>query len=568
MPPPPSHDAPDTGIGPGRIASCLSEATCERYLAGALSREETREVEAHLIQCRGCRELVLELPAPAPSPGHRPEPPVEATPRGASATPPVDGRSGALALSLTLVALAGAVAAASAVLEAGLPDPLGPSGEPQGGWSGVYAMALELVFVARRSAPVLFDLLLPVAVMASASALLSFGLSVLIRRIGGPGAKLLAALAIVAAPGEGRAHFGLHEHEDLVVRAGEVHPGTLVASARTVSVDGSVEGDLVVLTERLVLRGELVGNLFAVAREVDLRGVVNGSVFVLGERTEIGGEVRGDVYAGGESFLLGPTGRVGRDATLVADRVVLEGALGRDANAALADAVEIRGSIGRGLRGRAERIVLREGARIGGDVDASLPEGVALERSAGAQVRGEIREAPHGGHGGSELSRFLAPEPYAWMLLHVGAGFVLGMLLHALAPGILAVRAETPRDLLRGLGVGAATLVVAPLVLLVAAASVVGLPVALIGAAGLAAALYVGLVAVANRIGTALVPPGSGRHGGFGTALATGLAILVVLTHLPYLGDWLRGVAVVIGLGLLVEHGLAAWRARSGSIRA
>ncbi len=544
--------------------SCLTESICARYLEGGLSREQAREVEAHLIHCRGCRELVVALREPGEPPRRRRGARTAAA-DGPRAPDGATGRAGALALSFTLVALAGAVAAASAVVESRLPGGFSSPTEPHASWRGIYAMAIELVFVARESAPMLFDLALPVAVMASASALLSFGLSVLIRRVGGPGAKVLAALAIVAAPGEGRAHFGLHEHEDVVVRTGEVHHGTLVASARSVSIDGTVDGDLVVLTERLTLRGELVGNLFAVARELDLRGAVHGSVFVVGERADVAGEVQGDVYAGGELFLLGPAGRVGRDATVVADRVVLEGSLGRDANALLAETLEARGPIGRDLRGRAERIVLLEGARIGGDVQASLPEGVELERSAGAQVQGEVRAGRYQRHDGSELSRFLAPELYAWMLLHVGAGFVLGMLLHALAPGILAVRADTPRDLLRGLGVGVATLVAAPLALLLAAASVVGLPIALIGAAGLAAALYVGLVAVATRIGTALVHPGESRHGGFGTALATGLAILVVLTHLPYLGDWLRVVAVVIGLGLLVEHALAAWRARAAT---
>jgi hypothetical protein len=148
------------------------------------------------------------------------------------------------------------------------------------------------------------------------------------------------------------------------------------------------------------------------------------------------------------------------------------------------------------------------------------------------------------------------------MLLHVGAGFVLGMLLHLLAPGILAVRAEGPRDLLRAAGIGLATVVAAPIALLVAAATVVGLPVALIGAAALLAALYVALIAVAALVGGALVRPGGAGRAGFGAGLAAGLAILVLLTHLPFLGAALRVVAVLTGLGLLVERARSAWRAR------
>ncbi len=531
--------------------ACLPDATCARYVAGELDREEVRHVEAHLIQCRRCRARVLALrdgapAAPAPSPE--------------AGAPP--GRAHALALSLTLLGLAAVAAVALAAIESRLPEPLDRLAPAHLGWRGVYAMALDLVFLARERAPAAFDLALPIAGMASVSALLSFALSALRRRLGGPGAKTFAALAVLALPGESRAHFGLHEHEDVVVAAGSVHDGTLVASARSVSVDGVVDGDLVVLTERLIVRGEVRGNLFAVAREIDLRGVVQGSFFAGGERSKIAGEVRGDLYSAGETFALDPDGRIGRDATIVADEVLLEGSLGRDANALLARRVEARGTLGRHLRARADRLALLDGVEIGGDVEAALPDGVDVERSPGAEIRGEVRTAHRDTQREAAFDRFRGPEIYAWMLLHVGAGFVLGMLLHLLAPGILAVRAESPRDLVRAVGIGLATLVAAPLALLVAAATVVGIPVALIGAAGLLAALYVALVAVAALVGGALVRPGPGRAG-FGAALAAGLAILVVLTHLPFLGGPLRVVAVLVGLGLLVERARSAWRERS-----
>jgi cytoskeletal protein CcmA (bactofilin family) len=546
--------------------SCLSDPIYALYVDGELEREEGRRVEAHLVQCRRCRALVLALredpelrsevlhgrPAPAAAPG--PEP----------GAPP--GHARALMLSLTLLGLAAVAAAGAALFESGLARASGGVGPLPWSWRGAYAMAIDLVFMLRHSAPTLFDLALPVAAMASASALLSFALSALRRRIGGPGAKAFAALALLAVPVESRAHFGLHEHDDVEVAAGSVHEGALVASARSVSVDGVVDGDLVVLTERLTVRGEVRGNVFAVAQEIDLRGVVHGSVFAGGERARFGGDVRGDVYAAAEGFALETDGRVGRDASVVAERVLLEGEIARDANALFAGRVEVRGPVGRHLRARAERLALLENARVGGGVEATLPEGTDVERHPAAQVSGEIRTAHPERRRGSWLDRYRSPELYAWMLLHVGAGFVLGMLLHRIAPGLLAVRAEGPRDLLRAAGVGLLTLVAAPIALLAAAVTLVGLPVALIGAGTLLAALYVALVALAALVGGALVRPGADGRAGFGAALAAGLAILVALTHLPFLGGPLRVVAVLTGLGLLVERASSAWRERRAPV--
>jgi cytoskeletal protein CcmA (bactofilin family) len=542
--------------------SCLPEASYLLYVDGELAPEQGRPMEAHLVHCRRCRALVVALREEAElfadvlrgraAPAARPQ-------------PEPAGRARALGLAATLVALAAAAAGAAALLESGLPDSLGWLAGLRWSWTGAYGLAIHLVLLVRESAPAAFELALPVAAMASASALLSFALTALRRRMGGPGAKLLAAFVLLAAT-ESRAHFGLHEHEDLLVAAGTVHDGTLVASARSVTVDGIVDGDLVALTERLTLRGEVRGNLVAVAEELDLRGAVEGSLLAGCEQAAVSGEVKGDAYVAGETFSLAREGRIGRDATLVADEVVLEGALGRDANALFAGRVEVRGSVGRDLGARAERVVLLPGARLGGDVEAALPAGVEVERSPGAEVAGAVRTRRREAGRGFGLRRFREPRLYAWMLLQIGAGFVLGMLLHLLAPGILAVRAERPRDLLRAVGVGIATLVAAPLALLVAAVTVVGIPVALIGLGVLLTSLYVALVAVAALVGSALVRPRAGSRSSFGAALAAGLVVLVALTHLPFLGGALRVVAVVTGLGLLVERALSAWRERASPV--
>jgi hypothetical protein len=127
--------------------SCPSASIYARYLAGELSRDESRPVETHLIQCRRCRELVLALRERGSAP--------DAPGRGgvgerAGGQPPTSQRSRALALPLTLVALAGVVATATALLETGLPPAPTGGDLSDGGWKRSYAMAIDLVFVLLR----------------------------------------------------------------------------------------------------------------------------------------------------------------------------------------------------------------------------------------------------------------------------------------------------------------------------------------------------------------------------------------------------------------------------------
>ncbi len=41
--------------------SCFPEVRYAIYVDGELPRDEAREVEAHLVQCRECRALILAL---------------------------------------------------------------------------------------------------------------------------------------------------------------------------------------------------------------------------------------------------------------------------------------------------------------------------------------------------------------------------------------------------------------------------------------------------------------------------------------------------------------------------
>ena len=550
----------DGTSGPGRGAppGCFPETTYAIYVDGELPAEELRLLETHLVRCRRCRELVVALreevdvlsaalrePAPAPR---------QTAPRAAPARGLVIGL--------------GPVLAASALLTFGLGwfmEEAWPVSRPLLAAldiGGIYDMVFDFVYLLRDEVPAAFEVALAVAAMASVSALLSFALTMALRRWSGPTLLALSALLAVAAVADpARAHFGLHEHRDYALPAGEVHDGTLFAHGDNVTVDGIVEGDLLAFTRRLIVRGEVRGNVIAIARDAEFTGEVTGTLHVGSRFTRVVGAVGENLYAfGAEGLELEPSARVGRDVAAGGEEVYIEGSVGRDLFVG-GERIELRGRVDRNVHAWAESLALLAGSAVGGDVDAVLPRGREIEIAAGAEIGGEsasrVREHRHA----RGFRKLADPSFYAWLALHVAAAFLVGMVLHHLLPGLFGSHLETAGAFFRSLGLGFAVAFLVPIALAGIALTLVGVPLALMGLALYLAGLYASVVVVAFLIGRSVVHPRNEAWTGFGLALLVGLVIVVFAIHAPYLGWPLRIVTVLTGVGLLLDRARSGWDA-------
>ncbi|MEE9606863.1 MAG: zf-HC2 domain-containing protein [Myxococcota bacterium] len=536
--------------------SCFPEASYALYTDGELEPGERRGVEMHLVGCQRCRALVLALREEAAALTdalfEREPVPLRTAPR------PDPARGVALGIVPALAAVVVAAGVIGVILELRLPSGIE--------WLnpfrlvGVYEMAFNLVFLLRDEVPGLLELLLAAAALGSVAALAAFGLSVISKRWLGSTLSVAAALAVLlsASPSwalDLRFHAG-----DVTVPAGETLDETVIVNAETVQIDGVVDGDLIVLlAKRLTIRGEIRGNVFCSVRNLEVSGTIAGNLHVIGQNARLGGTVLGNVFSLSERFTLAEKGRIARDATHVAEGVSIDGSVGRDLFAA-GEWLEVRGSVGRNVDTRVERVTLLAPARVGGDLDALFWREPEIEVAPGASIGGETRTRIH--ERPSRLDRFLHGHFYLWLGVRLAAATVVGLLLHALVPALFDGRLGTGGEFFRSLGIGFLAAVAAPIAVVVSACTLVGIPLALMGAAVFLTALYVAGIAVAALIGKSLLWRGGEVRAPFGLVLLAGLAVLMVGVSLPFVGPPLRVVAVLAGLGLLVERAQSAWRAR------
>jgi hypothetical protein len=338
----------------------------------------------------------------------------------------------------------------------------------------------------------------------------------------------------------------------LTITAGERIDDSLLATGDTVTMNGEVTGNLIAFGRRVRVRGHVGGSVFTFARRLDLSGTVHGNVVSLTETVGLNGHVGRSAHSFARAVTLASDAHVSDDLMTFAAEADLHGGVGRDV-LAFASVTRVAGQVESDLSAWTGRLWLDAPARIGGDLVAhvSRPEEVSMDPAA--RVNGSRRIDLPAAH----ASRYLTPAFYLWRLLWLGAAFVTGLVVHQLAPWLLINSAHDLAGLLKPLGLGLLVLVATPVAAILAAVSLIGMPLALIVLGLWSAALYLSGILAAAAIGRVVLSGGQRTAPALARSLLTGLLLLTVAANLPYVGDVLRMLAVLFGLGL---GALQVWR--------
>lgn len=540
--------------------SCPPQQRLSIYVDGELALGEARTLESHLVQCRRCRATVLAL---------RDEVSVLTDVLHGRALAPVrivEPRARARGLVIGLVPTLGLAALAGTVLtgllEIGLPA--GTSWLVPIGWMGAYEMVFDTIFVLRDRAPVLVEGAIAIGALFGVAGVLTFLVGTLGKRLVDLGAVLLAVLGATSIAATPARAFDLRKGEErVVIAAGETVAETLIVSARSLRIDGRVEGNLVVMAESIRIEGEVDGNVVAVGEEVEILGTVDGTLYVAAELVRIEGGIDDELYGFTEDLTLEEAGRVERDVALFAERVRVDGKVGRDLFL-MGDRIEVQGEIGRHLVVRADEATLRDGARIAGDLRSYMTEDQQPHVADGARIGGErIEEIVEHRHP-DRSQRWTDGHFYLRQIALIVSAFLVGMLLHVVRPGVFESALPTAGDFFRELGLGFVTLVVAPIAILICFVTVIGIPIGLIATFAFVTGVFVSLILVAALVGSALLGEQTDKAGAFGRTLLLGLVVVAVAVNVPFVGGVLWIVGLLTGVGMLLRHVVESWRLRAG----
>ena len=354
---------------------------------------------------------------------------------------------------------------------------------------------------------------------------------------------IIIMAAVLLLPFNARAAVIETDHQSYVLAEGQVIANDLIVMAKTVRIEGTIEGDLIALAQSVTVNGHVAGDVLVAAQRLDVNGRVDGSVRAAGEFHDLNGSIGRNVTVFGEMVQLHAGAEVEGSFTSASESSNLAGRVGRDV-IIFAETAELDGAVGGGARLFGERLVIGPHAAIQGEIRIHGAEEPEVSPEANLTTPPEIEPF-------EEPPTHVTAATFLWRFLAWSAAFVYGMMVFLLAPRFFgSVLQSMPRYGI-AIGIGAAALVTIPVLAVIVCLTLVGLPLGLLGLAVYAVAIYSAQVFVGAWLGQRLLgqPTSKGQTIG---RLAVGLALIHLVRLIPLVGSVVSLVVSLWGLGALL----------------
>jgi len=352
-----------------------------------------------------------------------------------------------------------------------------------------------------------------------------------------------AVAAALALPPAAAAADVEHGDPSYTLSAGQEIKNDLIVAADRTRIDGDVDGDLIVFSNSLTVNGHIKGDVLAFGSAVRVNGPVDGNVRVFCQAFSLSSAVGKNVTVWTGAFELDEKSAIGGSLMTFSGTSELNGKVAGDL-LAYAGSLEINGSLGRNATIRGDRLIIGSTAEIQGQTKYTgrRPPEVASGAKLGSPIQVTIPKR------GPDYSRVA----YYWhRVLFWGASFLFGLMLLILAPGFYVDAGQAAKRVGPAVGFGILFLLATPIAAVIACVTIVGLGVGITAFLLWGIAIYAAQVFVASWVGEKLL----GEKVGMGAAigrLALGLAIIRVLTIIPYAGPLVAFCVVSWGIGAIV----------------
>lgn len=360
-----------------------------------------------------------------------------------------------------------------------------------------------------------------------------------------PMTRLLLFVALTL----GLSGLGASPAEAIAFRAGDVvdiPPDTVIAddlyvSGNEVTIRGRVDGDLVVAARHVTVTGAVRDDLIVAGGDVTLRGSVGQSVRAAGGTVSISGTVGRDLLMAGSQLEQLASSRVHGSAALMGRDLALRGTTEGNLQAR-GGKVLIDGTTG-AANVSADDLTVTAGAQIKGPLTYASNQEADIR--PGATIAGPVTREDRG------TRSWQVPGWLGTVFLFMVGGLA-GVLMALLMPrALLATGQALQRDFWVSLAAGAGILLGVPILAGILMITLIGIPLALSLLVFYALGLYLAWVLAAILLGDQVIGrlPVRSLRGRMVVSALLGVALLLLLQAIPWVGGLVALLALVVGLG-------------------
>jgi cytoskeletal protein CcmA (bactofilin family) len=335
-----------------------------------------------------------------------------------------------------------------------------------------------------------------------------------------------------------------------------VIPGSLFLSGSTISMQGTVHGDVYCVGQKVTISGIVDGDVLCAAQTMQIPGSVKGNVRTLGQTTDITGSIYRNFTTFSQSLFVRNTASVSGEVLFGGQTVVLDGTIAKSIDG-FAQNVTIDGFVKGNIVLEASIVTVGDHAAVNGSLTYTSDK--ELKSSGGASISGTIVRVPATEHKGATSQKTMpksstSPWP-ANALPSIFMYLIVGCLAVWLFPLFTkkTILMMTTDALGTGL-VGAIALMVTPIAAIVIFATLIGIPAAILLGMAYVAAILVSRIFVANIVGAYVLDSfGVKQKANMLLQMLVGVPLLWFMFKAPVVGGFIGFLAVCWGLGGMIR---------------
>jgi len=342
-------------------------------------------------------------------------------------------------------------------------------------------------------------------------------------------------------------------NETLFVAQDEIISGNLIAAGENIIIDGTISGDLIVAAKSLVVTGRVEGDILALSQDIEIEGEVGGNVRVFGDSVNIDSNITRNLNVFGSNVNIGENTRVGWDVlTISVSSVRIRGNI-YGSLSAYGQKVFIASKIGKNVDvtnyGQNQNLTIAKETVINGDLNYSAR--IPAEIASGANISGQTNYQELQEENKTTFSS------WAWSrLFSVLSIILIGLVLIFLMPKYLK---DINENLKKHSGkialVGSGLLLIVPPLSLILLFTIIGVPLALVLISLWLAGMFLAKTLIAVVLGEILIKDLFKKPSAhIFWSLILGAFILSLIFSLPFVGWFIRLVAIAFGLGSIVLY--------------
>ncbi|HWQ47456.1 MAG TPA: hypothetical protein VN414_00645 [Methanosarcina sp.] len=315
--------------------------------------------------------------------------------------------------------------------------------------------------------------------------------------------------------------------------------GNAFGGGEDLQIDQNIQGDLVLAGSRLEINGNTGDDFIGAGGDLIVNGNVSGNIIAAGGSIRVNGNVGGDVAALGGQIILSRDSVVEGDILLGGGEVTLDGT------------VNGNGDISTGTLKTGDDFKLKGNLALQAD---NYPSNLKDKVGGNLNIT-QVNETEEEHESAEGFSIF-------FFILGLLASLVLGLVLIYLFPGFVGGIAELVKDspLKTGL-LGFLTLFFLPILSIILLITIFGWSLSILMMLLLALALLIATVPVKLLAGEIIYNKILKKDAGKMIYYLVGAIIFAIVYEIPFLGGFIRFIALIIGLGAIVAW--LAIRARS-----